>query len=186
MNIIFPVLFLLCTIYFLLFQPQNFLPTLLGGAQKAATLSLSLLTVYTVWLGTLQLLEESKLTPKIAKLFRPIVKRLFQTDDEEGTRYLCMNLTANMLGISGAATPFGIKAASRLEQAQTAKSAQFAHSMLLVVNATSLQLLPTTALSLLLAHGAQNAYSVVLPSLLATAFSTALGIALTFLFIPRK
>lgn len=183
MNVIFPVLFLLGAGYFLIFQPQELLPVLLGGAQKAATLSLSLLAVYAVWLGFLQLLEECRLTEKLSKFLQPLVKFLFQTQDKQMVNDLSMNLTANMLGVSGAATPYGIRAATGLMQAP---DPHFSQSMLLVVNSTSLQLLPTTALSLLLSHGAQNAYSVVLPSLLATAFSTALGVALTFLFLYRK
>ena len=87
-----------------------------------------------------------------------------------------------MLGISGAATPFGVKAA---EQLQTLPNPDYTHALLFVVNATSVQLLPTTVLALLSAYHAQNPSAVILPSLLASAAATVLG-ALGVILLYRK
>jgi spore maturation protein A len=88
-----------------------------------------------------------------------------------------------MLGLSGVATPFGIKAANSLKGATHARVSA---SMLLVVNATSIQLLPTTAMALLISYGASDPASVLLPSLLSSAFTTALGVVLVKLFIRKE
>lgn len=183
MNVIFSVLFLVCTCYFLIFSPQSFLSVLSVGAEKAVTLSISLLAIYAVWLGFMQLLEECKLTDGLAKILKPLIKRLFKTNDEESIKYLSMNLSSNALGVSGAATPFGIKAAKSLEGGTHVR---FSHSMLFVINATSVQLLPTTVLTLMSSYGAKNAYSIILPSLICTTFTTALGILLVMLFLKRR
>ena len=173
MNGIFLVLFLLCAGYFLLFAPESFLPVLLSGATRAGTVCLSLVAVYCVWMGLMQVMEACGLNRLLSRGLRPAVKGLFDTDDEGAVECLSMNLSANMLGLSGAATPFGIRAAERLDGG---KNIRYNQSMLFVLNATSVQILPTTVLGLLLSYGAADAYSIILPSLLSTAASTLLGV----------
>lgn len=183
MNGIFLVIFLLCAGYFLLFDPENFLPALLSGGTRAGTVCLSLVAVYSVWMGLLQVMEACGLNKMLSRGLRPAVRRLFATDDDAAVECLSMNLAANMLGLSGAATPFGIRAAERLAGG---KNIHYNHSMLFVLNATSVQLLPTTVLGLLLSCGATDAYSIILPSLLATAVSTVLGVIGVKIFIRRE
>ncbi len=183
MNGIFLVIFLLCAGYFLIFNPEGFLSALLSGGQKAATLCLSLTVIYCVWMGLLEVMQESGLNAKISRLLRPLVKKIFQTQDEEAVEYISLNLSANMLGISGAATPFGIRAAERLTGMP---SCNYNHGMLFVLNATSVQILPTTVVALFLSYGASNAYSIILPSLLATAVSTIVGVTLVKILLRRE
>jgi spore maturation protein A len=168
--------------YFLLFSPDSFLSAMLGGAQKAATLSLSLVAVYAVWMGFGALIEACGGNRSLAKKLDPVVKKLFSVSDEKTAEYITVNLSANMLGLSGVATPFGIKAANSLKGATHARVSA---SMFLVVNATSIQLLPTTAIALLVSFQAKNAASIILPSFLSSAFTTILGIALVKLFICK-
>jgi spore maturation protein A len=182
MNVVFPVIFLLSAVYFLLFAPDRFLPAMLSGAQKAATLSLSLVAVYAVWLGFSGVVEDCGLNRFFAKKLNPVVKKVFSVSDEKTAEYITLNLSANMLGLSGAATPYGIKAAKSLKGGTHARVSA---SMLLVVNATSIQLLPTTAMALLVSYGS-SAASVILPSFLASAFTTALGALLVKLFIRKE
>lgn len=183
MNGIFFIVFLLCAGYFLIFAPEAFLPALLDGASKAAALCVALLTVYSVWLGLLQVMENSGISEKISRILRPAVKKLFRTDDEEALKLISLNLSANMLGVSGAATPFGIRATERLA---SLPHARYNHDMLFVLNATGVQLLPTTVLALFLSYGAANPYSLILPSFLCTAISTSLGATGIKLFLRRN
>lgn len=182
MNGIFLVVFILCSLYFLVFSPENFLPTLLGGTQKAATLTLSLVAVYSVWMGFAAVMEKSGLNEKVSRILQPVIKKLFHTQDERTLTYLSLNLSANMLGISGAATPFGIEAAQRLDDTPFARYNQ---NMLFVLNATGVQILPTTVLALFISYDAADAYSLILPSLLASAISTVTGVIAVKLFIRK-
>lgn len=93
-----------------------------------------------------------------------------------------MNVSANLLGLGGIATPYGMEAAKLLERG---KSPAYSHAMLFVLAATSLQILPNTAISLLSMYGSSNPYSVILPTLLTSAFSTALGIILVKLLVKK-
>lgn len=184
MNAVFAVIFILSAAVLLVLAPAEFLPALLDGAGKSATLCLALLASYAAWLGLMQLWEESGVTRGISRLLTPLCRKLFRTEDKEALSAIGMNLSANLLGIGGAATPYGIKAANLLEKG---KNAHYSSSMLFVVNATSLQIIPTSVVAMRVAAGSSSAADIILPTVLATAFSTLLGIALTMLFIrPRK
>lgn len=159
-----------------IFSPEAFFPTMLTAGEKAATLCVTLLSSYCIWMGFMQVLSDCSLTDKISKKLAPLAKKLFKTNDKAAIEAIAMNLSANILGLGGIATPYGIKAANLIEGK---RNARYSHAMLLVVNASSLQILPTTVISLLSSYGSLNPYGIILPSFITTAFSTALGIILT-------
>ena len=182
MNVIFAVVFLLAGAVFFINDPNGFLPAMLSGGQKAATLSLSLLAVYCVWLGFFQVLQDSGLADKLSNAFYPLSRRLFRSDDKEAVYLASCNLSANFLGLPGAPTPLGIKATEKFLQKDNAHAAD----MLFVLNATSLQLLPTTVIALRIAAGSAAPADILLPTLISTLCSTLLGGALVFLTRKRK
>ena len=129
----------------------------------------------------MKLWEESGVARGISKLLKPLCRKLFKTEDEEALSAIGMNLSANLLGIGGAATPYGIRAATLLDKS---KNARYSSSMLFVINATSLQLIPTSVVAFRIAAGSASAADIILPTMLATAFSSVLGVLLVKLFIP--
>ncbi|MBR7186056.1 MAG: spore maturation protein [Clostridia bacterium] len=171
MNAIFAAVFLLTALLFLFTDPEGFLAALLEGGEKAALLSLSLLAAYCVWLGFFKVLEKSGLAQKLSLAVFPATKRLFRSGDREALFFAGGNLTANFLGLPGAPTPLGIRATKRF----LSKNNGYAADMLFVLNATSLQLLPTTVIALRLAAGSLFPSDIFLPTLIATLFSTLLG-----------
>ena len=178
MNAVFAAIFILSAAVLLVVDPSGFLPALLDGATRSATLSLSLLATYAAWLGLMKLWEESGVARGISKLLKPLCRKLFKTEDEEALSAIGMNLSANLLGIGGAATPY---AATLLDKS---KNARYSSSMLFVINATSLQLIPTSVVAFRIAAGSASAADIILPTMLATAFSSVLGVLLVKLFIP--
>ena len=183
MNAIFTVIFIVCNGVLLILSPDNFLSALLDGASKSATLCLSLVASYAVWLGLMNVWQDSGVTNVASRLLKPLSKRLFKTDDEETLNAVSMNLSVNLLGVSGAATPYGIKAAQLLDKTD---EAEYASSMLFVLNATSIQLIPTSIIGIRVALGSSAPLDILLPTLITTAFSTILGVVLTRLLIPPK
>ena len=182
MNAVFAVLFLLSAALLLFRAPEGFLPALLTGGEKAATLSLALLAAYCVWLGFFKVLEKSGIAGGAARLAHPLMKKLFRSDDREATYLAGCNLTANMLGLPGAPTPLGVKAVRRFGEAGNT----YAADLLFVLNATSLQLLPTTVIALRAAAGSASAAGLLLPTLLSPLFTTLLGGFLVWLLSKRK
>ena len=184
MNILFASIFVICGTSILLKSPDLFLSALLEGGQKAATTCVALLSSYAVWLGLIRIWESCGLTKKVSRLVKPIAKRLLLTTDEEALDAVSINLSVNLLGISGAATPYGIQAARLLDKTA---HAEYSSAMFFVLNATSLQLLPTSMVALRTSLQSANPTDIILPTLLTTLFSTLLGIALTALFLhPKK
>ena len=182
MNGIFVAVFFVSAFLFLCFDPNGFLPALLSGAEKAGALSLALLAVYCVWLGFFKVLEESGLSAKLSRAVFPLAKRLFRSDDREALFYASGNLSANLLGLPGAPTPLGIKAVEKFCAAQN----HYAADMLFVLNATSLQLLPTTVIALRLSAGSASPSDIFLPTLLSTLLSTLLGAMLVMIFCRKR
>ena len=188
MNIIFTYVFILATALLLFINPNLFLSSVLSGASKGATLCLALLSSYALWLGLIGVWEQSGITKKISKILSPLVRKLFKTQNDESTLAISMNLSVNLLGMGGAATPYGIKACQLLDKSPTA---EYSSAMFFVINATSIQLLPTAIVGVRASLGSVSPADIILPSILTTAFSTLVGISLTTLYfwmlsLPKK
>lgn len=177
MNVIFAVIFLAAAIVFLVHDPEGFLPAMLAGGQKAATVCLALLASYCVWLGFFKVLEKSGLSERLAKGLYPAARRLFRSQDRQTLALACQNIAANLLGLPGAPTPPGVAATQKF----LAAGNDYAADMLFVLNATSLQLLPTTVIALRAAAGSSSPADILAPTLLATLVSTLAGAALVIL-----
>ena len=184
MNAIFLSLFLGATAILLFVNPPLFLPTVLDAAGDAATLCVALLASYAVWMGLMEVWKACGITKGISKLLRPLCKRLFRTDDEQTLQAISANLSCNFLGLGGAATPYGIEGARLLDKSP---NPEYASCMFFALNATSLQLLPTSVVGLRASLGSGAPADIVLPSLICTAFSTAVACLLVWLFLrPKK
>lgn len=184
MNAIWITLMIISFVCLLITRPDTILSTMLSSSSSALTLCLNLCSMYAVWLGMFEILDKSGATEKLAKLFRPITKKLFRTDNPYAQQQLSLNIAANVLGLGSAATPAGIEAMKEMDDGSG--KATFGMIMLFIINATSIQLLPTTAISLRLAAGSQNAADIIFPTILSTILTTGLGIVFVFLIEKLK
>ena len=181
-NVIFAAVMLGACAVFLFTDPAGFLPAMLAGGEKAAAVCLALFSSYCIWLGFFKVLEQSGLSEKLARAFLPAARKLFRSDDGAALSLACQNLAANVLGLPGAPTPLGVGATRRF----CAAGNSYAADMLFVLNATSLQLLPTTVIALRTAAGAASPADIVLPTLLATLVSTLFGAGMLALTRSRR
>ena len=157
---------------------------MMDAAKMGVTMSIEFIGIYAVWMGLIRIWEDCGFAKKVAKLVKPLAKKLLLTDDEECLEAVSMNLSVNLLGISGAATPYGVKAAGLLDKTE---HAEYSSAMFFVLNATSLQLLPTSMVALRTSLQSVAPADIILPTLITTLFSTLLGAGLTMLFLrPKK
>lgn len=176
---------MLVSFVWLLFTgPDKLLPALLSGSGTAVQLCLTLISVYAVWMGLLQIMEDSGMTTKLSKVLSPISFKLFGKLDSKTQEFVCMNISANMLGMGGAATPLGIKAMKGMDDGNGV--ATKAMIMFFVLNATSLQILPTTVMGLRAAAGSVSPSDIILPSIIATVTSTVIGVLLVIIFAKGR
>lgn len=157
----------------LITSPENAFGVMIDGASNAITLSIKLLAIYMVWLSVLRMMEASKLDKKLSKLLRPIVCKIFKGESEDAYDKICINLSANMLGMGGASTPAGIKAMNLMSDGNDKATDNMI--MLLVINATSIQLIPATIIALRADAGAQNPSDIILPTLISSGVATLVG-----------
>lgn len=151
----------------------------LDNAKYAVELCFGLIGLYALWLGLMKVAEESGLVKAISEKMYTIMGFLF-TDippKHPATGAMAMNIIANMLGLGNAATPLGIKAMKELQKINSNKDrATNSMCMFLVINTSSVQLIPTTVVALRSAAGSGNPVEIIGTSFIATICSTVVGI----------
>lgn len=156
-------------------------------ADTAVTLALGLIGVMALWLGIMKIAEAAGLVLLLAKIVKPIMVRIFPDvpPDHPAIGAMVMNMTANFLGLSNAATPLGLKAMEELNKLNThAGTATNAMCMFLTINTTALTLVPATVIAIRLTLGSANPTDIIMPTFLATLVSLILGVMFTR-FIQR-
>ena len=182
MNIIFGLLLTLSTLLLIFKNPNLVLSAMLSGGEKALSLSLKMVVIYAVWLGMFELMEKSGLSKKFAKLLKPLNEFLYGELPQKAGDFIALNMSANALGISGATTPMGIKAITELEKHP---GTRYAITMFFVINATSIQIIPSSVLALRSSLGATSPADIILPTILATLISTIIGVFLVKIFVKK-
>ena len=114
------------------------------GAAGAVTLAIGIAGLMCFWSGIMELMQQSGLTHIIARFLMPVLRPLFgkASEDSEAMQAVSANVTANLLGLSNAATPLGLRAASRLHKLSGSDTASDAVLTLIVLNSASIQLVP--------------------------------------------
>ena len=184
MNKIWLILLILARTALTLFNPQSVLLGLSTAGNKAVSLCLELCAIYAIWTGIFNILSQTKISKWLNKLLSPLVNLIFGKNnlDEQSKQLVCMNMSANILGMNGAATPLGIKAIESMNKTNTTGKATYPMIMLVVICCTSIQLLPTSIIGMLSAAGASNPSAIIIPSIVAGLGSTIIGILLVKLF----
>lgn len=141
------------------------------SAGKAVTLALALAGVMALWLGLMKVAEAAGLVSALARLARPLLRRLFPEvpPDHPALGAIVMNVSANVLGLGNAATPFGVQAMQALEELNPRKgTASDAQALLCALNTASVQLVPATVIALRAAAGSAAPAEVLGPTLVAS------------------
>ena len=148
------------------------------GAADAVQLCISMAGLLCLWMGVMEVMSRSGLSAKLARLLRPVLKRLFPAfaGDEEVMAAVSANMSANLLGLGNAATPLGLEA-SRLMVRTTPGVASDGLCMFVVCNTASIQLIPTTIASLRAAAGSAAPFDILPATWLASSLSVLAGVA---------
>src|SRR6202040_1575977 len=160
----------------------------LNAARSAVMdVALPLCGAMTFWLGLVRLAEKAGLIQQIARFLRPILVCLFSDvpPDHPAMGSIVMNMAANMLGVSNAATPLGLRAMSQLNELNTKQGvATNAMCTFLAINTSSIQLVPATAINILAINGSKNPTGIVGSTMIATFCATVTAIV-TVQFLQR-
>lgn len=138
----------------------------IDGASQAIQLVISMTGLICFWTGLMSIADKGGLTKILAKAFKPLMTKLFPEYDEDSPamKAICMNVTANLLGLGNAATPFGIKAMKEMAKDRPKNLKDTASNsmvMFVVINTASLQIIPTMLAMLRVNHGAQSPFDIM-------------------------
>lgn len=151
----------------------------LDYAKTAVNIALGLIGIMALWLGVMKVAEEAGLINIIAKSVRPITKFLFPEvpQDHPAIGAMVMNISANMLGLGNAATPFGLKAMEELDKLNPEKgTATNAMCTFLAVNTAGLTLIPATAIAVRASAGSSDPAIIIGTSIFGAGCATLVGI----------
>jgi spore maturation protein A len=164
---------------------DGFTTALFEAGKSAVEVSLYLLGIVSLWLGLTKILEDSGLIYKLSHFFRPVISRLFRgiPKDHPSITSITLNLLANLFGLGNAATPLGIRAMKDLQTLnKEPDTVSFDMMLFIVINTSSIQLIPFTIIGLLAQYGSLSPTRIVLPTIVSTVVSTAAAVAVLYLY----
>lgn len=151
----------------------------LDSSKEAVELCIAMLGVMALWTGIMQITKACGLMDRFLRLVRPVLRFLFPEVPEESKAndYIASNMLANILGLGWAATPFGLKAMKELQKLNEESGgdkevASRAMCTFLILNISSLQLIPVNIIAYRGQYGSVNPAGIVAPAILATLIST--------------
>ena len=156
---------------------------IIGSSGSAINLFFSICGAICFWSGIMKIAQDSKITSLIAKIFKPIFKKLFKNPSDESIEAVSMNVSANLLGLGNAATPFGLEAMKKFKKSNNNK--KFAsHNMILfcVLNTSALQIIPTTIATLRFNNGSTDPMKILYPTLISSSTALVSSIVATKIF----
>lgn len=159
------------------------------SAKFALTLAFGLTGVMALWLGVMRIAETAGLIEKLTRLIRPLLRKIFPEIPKEDPAIgiIAMNLSANMLGLTNAATPFGLRAMEALEKLNPHPgTATNTMCTFVALHSANLQLIPTTAIALLAAAGASHPTDIIAPLILSSFFAVFSALLIAKIFEKKS
>ena len=154
------------------------------GGGEAVSLCITMLGIVSLWTGVMEIARKSGLIAGLKKKIAPLIKWLFPEVPPEhpASEYIAINLIANFCGLGWAATPAGLKAMEALAALQDERAghhvtkASDAMCAFLVINISSIQLIPVNIIAYRAEYGSVNPAAIIIPGIIATTISTLAGV----------
>ena len=158
---------------------ENISNAALDSAKEAVNLCITMLGVMGLWTGLMKMAEKAGVVKNMTKILTPVVSFLFPAlpKTSKAMEYICTNMAANILGLGWAATPAGLKAMEELsdmakKQGKPTHIATNEMCVFLIINISSLQLIPVNMIAYRSQYGSTNPTAIIVPALICTCIST--------------
>ncbi len=159
----------------------------INSSKEAVTLCITMLGIMAMWTGLMQIAKKCGLIESLTRALRPILKYLFPDipKDHIVNEYIASNMIANILGLGWAATPMGLMSMKELKKLNNdSERASCDMCTLLIINISSLQLIPVNVIAYRSQYGSINPAEILMAGIISTACSTIAGVI--FATIARK
>ena len=154
----------------------------IDSSKEAVTLCITMLGIMSLWMGLMRIAKSSGLIDRLTRLLGPLLRFLFPRipANHKSLEYIASNMIANLLGLGWAATPFGLKAMESLAELETERNPDFSKiraasnemCTFLIINISSLQLIPVNLIAYRSQYGSANPASIIAPAIAATLISS--------------
>ena len=180
LNKIWPFFIIISFIYAIysgnIFNVNN---AIFESAEQTVNLCLTMFGTLCLWNGIMKIAIQTSLTQKLTKFLKPLISFIFPDikNDEKIRNEISMNMVANILGLGNASTPLGLKAMDSMQKENKDKTKLTdSMAMFILINTASLQIIPTTVISIRNSLGSENPTKIILAVWIASiaAFTTAI------------
>lgn len=161
---------------------------IIDSAKEAISLCITMLGVMALWTGIMEIANASGLIRAATNRIIPVIRGLFPgiPKGHKAWNYISLNIIANVLGLGWAATPTGLKAMEELQNLNHSDVASDEMCTFLIINISSLQLIPVNIIAYRSQYGSVNPAAIVAPAILATLISTLTAVLYCRLKIKKK
>ncbi len=161
---------------------------LFNGANDALNTVFSFGGAIIMWCGMLQIASESGLTNVFVKIISPVTRVIFPSlkKDSKALKAISMNMVANILGLSNAATPLGLKAMDELKKISKKNEASNEMCTFVILNTASIQLLPSTLIAIRTSLGSNNPGEIIVPIWITSVLTAFFAVLLAKFYEKRR
>lgn len=189
LNYMWPIL-IICSFGYAIISEniENVNNSIFESLEEVISLSMTLVGTMCLWCGLMEIVKNTSIMKKLIKLLRPILNWLFpeSKNNKEAMENISINTISNILGLGNAATPAGIKAMESLQK-ENKNNKRLSNSMmmLIVLNTTSIELIPTTVIAIRSSLNAASPADIIIPIWFSTIIGTTVGVISTKILIKR-
>lgn len=187
MNSLWPILIIISYLFAMITgNMEKVNNSVFSSVSDVVTLTLTLLGNICLWCGIMNIVKSTRIIGFLKKLLRPLLRWLYpeDMDNEEVMENVSINMVSNMLGIGNAATPAGLKAMEAMQRDNKDKSKMtYSMATLIVLNTTSIQLIPTTVLAIRSSLSSENPTGIIIPIWISTIVGTVVGVIVNKIII---
>ena len=161
---------------------QDVTNAMFDGAKSAVNVAIYLIGIMSFWLGIMKIAQKSGIIEFLSKLIQPLANIIFPElkHNQKATGLITMNVAANALGLTNAATPIGLKAMEEMQNENKQKdTATNSMCTFLAMNTAGFQIIPATVIAILASVGAKNPTEIILPTLIVTTTTFILAILIS-------
>lgn len=190
LNNIWPIFIIISIIYAIITgNLENLNLAITSSSESAVSLTLTLIGTTCLWSGLIEIASNTNIIKYLKKFLRPVITRLFPNLNSLVYDKVTMNIISNILGLGNAATPLGLQAMEEMQKENLNKEYLSDNMMILIVlNTSSLQIIPTTIIAIRTSLGSNNPTRIIFPVWFSTICAGIVGIIVTklIIFLTKK
>lgn len=156
--IIISIIFGLCT-----GRMSNINDAIFASFEDTINIAISFLGIMCFWSGMIKILKNTRIMGKIQKVLRPFINKFFKNENEKAKELITLNIVSNLFGIGNAATPIGINAMREMDLNNKEKEMSYEMNIFVLLNTLSIQIIPTTIISIRSSMESENAAKIIFP-----------------------